>query len=129
MNAIDALDRFLAVTTGLKETRLRVLYAVLSDYAHPAIRGVRHVFNAVTEDDAGWTIAYTSDERAKPTEADLILKSLLTSMRFGHGAAILMRLGTLEESETEVRYFRPDESLEVDVKRHVIFGETSRDNA
>jgi hypothetical protein len=71
----------------------------------------------------------TSDERAKPTEADLILKSLLTSMRFGHGAAILMRLGTLEESETEVRYFKPDESLEVDVKRHVIFGETSRDNA
>ena len=108
---------------------MRVLYAVLSDYAHPAIRGVRHLFDPVTEDDSGWTIAYTADERAKPVEADLILKSLLTSMRFGHGAALLMRLGTIEEIGTDIKYLKPDESLEMDVKRHIIFGETSEDDA
>lgn len=129
MNAVDALDRFFAVTTGLTEAPLRVLYAVLSDYAHPAIRGVRHLFDTVTAGDAGWTIAYTWSERAKPAEADLILKSLLTSMRFGHGAALLMRLGIIEETEADIKYLKPDPSLEMDVKWHVIFGETSGDDA
>src|SRR5262245_42656646 len=44
MNAIDALDRFCGVAAGNEGASLRVLYASLSDYAHPTIRGVGHLF-------------------------------------------------------------------------------------
>ncbi len=127
MNAIDALDRFFAVTTGLPGGTLRVLYASLSDYAHPAIRGVRHLLDPTVETLEGWNITYSCDEHATAAEADFILKSLLTSIRFGHGAALLMRLGTLEEDGTEITYLKPHESDELEIKRHIIFGELPDD--
>jgi len=129
MNAVDALDRFFGVATGLPGTPLRVLYATLSDYAHPAMRGVRHLFDPTVETLEGWTIAYSCDERATAAEADLILRSLLTSMRFGHAASLLMRLGTVEETETDINYFKPSESDEMEIKRHIIFGETTQNDA
>jgi len=129
MNAVDALDRFFGVTTGLPGAPLRVLYAVLSDYAHPAIRGVRHLFDPTVETLEGWTIAYSCDERATAADADLILRSLLTSMRFGHGASLLMRLGTVEEDEADITYFKPDEADELEIKRNIIFGEAPQNDA
>jgi hypothetical protein len=127
MNAIDALDRFFRETTGQTVMPLRPLYAWLSDYAHPALRGVRHLVTATGGIHDGWTIAYSRDERLTAVDADLILSSLLVSMRFGHGASLLMRLGTIDEDGTTIRYLRPDPDDEMDVKRHVMFGDIPDD--
>ena len=48
-------------------------------------------------------------------------------MRFGHGASLLMRLGTIEENGAEVKYLKPEAVDEMDVKRHIIFGDTPDD--
>ena len=127
MNAIDALDRFFRTTTGQAVMPLRPLYAWLSDYAHPTLRGVRHLVDATFENPEGWAITYSQDERATTANADLILRSLLASMRFGHGASLLMRLGTIEENGAEVKYLKPEAVDEMDVKRHIIFGDTPDD--
>jgi hypothetical protein len=129
MNAIDALDGFFGVATGNQGATLRVLYAVLSDYAHPAIRGVRHLFEPTAETPDRWTVAYVCDERATEPEAELILKSLLTSMRLGHGASLLMRLGTIEETETGIRYVKPDSGDAMAVWQHIMLGAPSREDA
>lgn len=127
MNAIDALDRFFRQTTGHAVMPLRPLYAWLSDYAHPSLRGVRHLVTSSSEIHGGWTIAYSHDERVTATDADMILQSLLASMRFGHTASLLMRLGTIEEDGADMKYLKPDPVDEMDIKRHIIFGELPDD--
>lgn len=129
MNAIDALDGFFGVATGHQGATLRVLYAVLSDYAHPALRGVRHLFEPTSETPEGWIIRYACDERATAAEAELILKSLLTSMRLGHGASLLMRLGTIEETEAGMRYVKPDPRDGMGVWQHIILGALPQEDA
>jgi hypothetical protein len=129
MNAIDALDRFLNVVRTDDTRTVRVLYALLSDYAHPAIRGVRHLFEPIAETLDAWTIGYSCNERATSGEADLILSSLLMSMRLGHGVSLLMRLGTIEETELGFRYLKPDERDGMAVWQHVMLGATPREDA
>jgi hypothetical protein len=127
MKAIDALDRFFQETTGETAMPLRPLYAWLSDYAHPALRGVRHLVNATVGIPDGWTISYSRNERVSAADADVILRSLLVSMRFGYGASFLMRLGTIEEDGPNMKYLKPDPADEMDVKRHIMFGENPED--
>jgi hypothetical protein len=129
MNAIDALDRFFNVVRTDDTRTIRLLYAVLSDYAHPAIRGVRHLFEPIAETPDAWTIAYSFNERATSGEAELILSSLLMSMRLGHGVSLLMRLGTIEETETGLRYLKPDPRDAMAVWQHVMLGATPREDA
>jgi hypothetical protein len=121
MNAIDALDRF-GITAGRTGGSLRLLYASLSDYAHPTIRGVRHLFEPTSETSEGWTIQYTCDERVMASEAELILGTLLLSMRLGHGASLLMRLGTIEETNEGLRYIKPDADVGMGVWKHIMLG-------
>lgn len=129
MTAIDALDRFFRVATADEMRSMRVLYALLSDYAHPAIRGVRHLFEPTSETADAWTIAYSCDERATAREAELILGSLLVSMRLGHGASLLMRLGTIEETEMGFRYLKPDAQDAMTVWQHIMLGAMPQEDA
>jgi hypothetical protein len=122
MNAIDALDRFCEVATGQPGANLRILYAVLSDYAHPTIRGVRHLFEPTSETPNEWLIQYSRNEHAVAGEVELILRILLLSMRLGHGAALLMRLGTIEESDEGLRYIKPDSGVGMGVWQHIMRG-------
>jgi len=127
MNAIDALDRFCGVAAGNEGASLRVLYASLSDYAHPTIRGVRHLFEPTSETSEGWDIQYTCAERAVTAEAELILGTLLLSMRLGHGASLLMRLGTIEETNEGLRYIKPGADVGMGVWQHIMLGTMPED--
>jgi hypothetical protein len=129
MNAIDALDRFFRVATADEMRSMRVLYALLSDYAHPAIRGVRHLFEPTSETVDAWTIAYSCDECTTAREAELILGSLLVSMRLGHGASLLMRLGTIGETETGFRYLKPEAQDAMTVWQHIMLGAMPQEDA
>lgn len=127
MNAIDALDRFSEVATEQEGASLRILYAVLSDYAHPSIRGVRHLFEPTSETPNEWIIQYTRNERAVASEVELILRILLHSMRLGHGAALLMCLGTIEEIDEGLRYIKPDSRVGMAVWQHIMQGKMPDD--
>ncbi|HEY2972155.1 MAG TPA: hypothetical protein VGJ48_06555 [Pyrinomonadaceae bacterium] len=127
MNAIDALDRFCGIAAGSKGASLRVLYAPLSDYAHPTIRGVRHLFEPTSETSEGWAIQYTCDERAVAAEAELVLGTLLLSMRLGHSASLLMRLGTIEETNEGLRYIKPEADVGMGVWQHIMLGTIPED--
>ena len=120
MNAIDALDRYYSVCTGHRSNEARVVYAILSDYSHPSIFGVRNLFHAKEEDDAGWTIAYSSTETPSGDDCGMILRTLLLSMRLGHSAAIMLRLGTIEDTDDGVVYIKPSPANAVGVWEQII---------
>lgn len=106
MNAIDALDRYYGVCTGNKAHEARILYAILSDFAHPSIFGVRHIFHG-KENSEGWAISYRSKEKLSEKDCGMILQTLLISMRLGHSAALMLRLGSIEDSGDSFSYVKP----------------------
>src|SRR5258706_405300 len=124
MNAIDALDRFLATANGQKDKAARVLYAILCDFAHPTMRGVRHLFDPISERDDSWTIRYSRSETINPFDVQLIMGALLQNMRLGHAAALLMRLGVLEETTTSLKYIKPDLKIGSVVWEWIFLGAT-----
>jgi hypothetical protein len=108
MNAIDAMDRYFNVCNAKNSREARILYAILSDYAHPSMFGARHLFQARDEGHrTGWTIAYGTGETVDEHYSAMIIRSLLTSMRLGHSAALMLRLGTIEERDEGVFNIRP----------------------
>jgi hypothetical protein len=108
MNAIDAMDRYLSVCTAQNSREARILYGILSDYAHPTMFGARHLFRARDEDHrAGWTISYGAAETPDADGCAMIICSLLASMRVGHSAALMLRLGTIEDRDDGVFYIKP----------------------
>lgn len=107
MNAIDALDRYHGVCTGNKSNDASIVYAILSDYSHPSILGVRHLFKAKGKDNNGWIISYTSTETASVDDCGMILRALLLSMRLGHSAALMLRLGTIKDTDNGIMYINP----------------------
>ncbi len=106
MNAVDALDRYYGVCTGNKAHEARIVYAILSDYAHPSIFGLRHLFQGA-EDNDGWTISYSSTEKLSEKDCGMILQTLLLSMRLGHSAGLILRLGSIEDGEGGPTYVKP----------------------
>lgn len=107
MNAIDALDRYYGSCFGHRFREARVLYGVLSDYAHPTIFGIRHLLHAKEESSAGWMISYSSSEQPSEDDCGMILRTLLISMRLGHSAALMLRLGTIEDKDSGVTFIKP----------------------
>ena len=70
-----------------------------------------------------------TEERATAAEAELILKALSTSMRLGHGASLLMRLGTIEETETGMSYVKADARAAMGVWQHIMLGALPQEDA
>ncbi len=106
MNAIDAVDRYYGVCTGNEAHEARIVYAILSDFAHPSIFGVRHIFDA-REGEDGWTISYGASEKLSEKDYGMVLQSLLLSMRLGHSAALMLRLGSIENNGDSFTYVKP----------------------
>ena len=50
-------------------------------------------------------------------------------MRLGHAASLLMRLGTIEETETGIRYVKPDTGKFRGVWQHIMLGAPPREDA
>jgi hypothetical protein len=123
MNAIDALDRFLSTVTGETGSSSRVLYALLCDYAHPTIGGVRHLFEPISESTESWIIQYSRHEKLNATDVQAILGALFRNMRLGHAAALLMCLGVLEETTTGLQYQKPSVRDGRGVWEHILLGD------
>ena len=124
MNAIDALNRYASTCLGEKTNELRLLYAILLDYSHPTISGIRHLFEAKEIKKDGWEITYCDDlqKNVSEDEVDHIIKILLISMKLGHSAAIMVRLGQIEETSTCVVYRKPSSSDGDFVWQHILQG-------
>lgn len=128
MNAIDALDRYYGVCTGNKAHEARVLYAILSDYAHPSIFGLRHLFHGKENSD-GWMISYTYEEKLSSKHYKMILQTLLLSMRLGHSAALMLRLGSVEDRGKDgLSYIKPSEKSCFEVWERILNGRPHRPN-
>ena len=122
MHAIDALDRFFSSVTSEKGRSSRILYAILCEYAHPTIGGVRHLFETISESNESWRIQYSRLETLDAEDAQTILEMLLRNMRLGHAAALLILLGTLEETATGLKYEKPSPEDALGVWEHVMLG-------
>lgn len=122
MKAIDALDVLFCTASGDEAKSSRLLYAMLCDYAHPTIGGVRHLFEPTSESDASWTIQYSRHEYLNETDVQVILGALLRNMRLGHSAALLMRLGVIEETSTGLQYRKPSAEDAFGVWEHIMLG-------
>jgi hypothetical protein len=122
MNAIDALDRFISTATGGEDRSSRILYSTLCDYAHPTIGGVRHLFEPSSESDRSWIIQYSRHEKFDSRDAQAILGALFRNMRVGHAAALLMRLGIIEETTSGLQYRKPTISDSLGVWEHIMLG-------
>lgn len=107
MNAIDALDDYAHVCAGIKEKEGRLIYAILSDFAHPSIQGIRHMFRSVDEGENGWIISYKKREAFKKTNIQFLLRTLLSNMRIGYSAAAMIRLGIIEDRDDGVFFIKP----------------------
>lgn len=125
MNAIDALDRYYGVCTGNKAHEARVVYAILSDYAHPSIFGLRHIFHGV-EDSEGWKISYSSVEKLSEKDCGMILQTLLLSMRLGHSAALMLRLGSIEDRDDGPTYVKPSVESCTGIWQNILNGRPSQ---
>lgn len=122
MYAIDALDVLLSKASGDETKSSRLLYAMLCDYAHPTIGGVRHLFEPTSESDESWIIQYSRHEYLNETDVQVFLGALLRNMRLGHSAALLMRLGVIEETSTGLQYRKPSDKDAFVVWEHIMLG-------
>lgn len=122
MKAIDALDRFLSTVVDKKGRSSRVLYAILCDYAHPTIGGIRHLFDSTSESSESWTIQYSRNEKLDSIDVQAILGALLRNMRLGHAAALLMRLGVIDETRNGLRYEKPNWEDASVIWEHIMLG-------
>jgi len=125
MNAIDALDRYYGVCTGNKDHEARIVYAILSDYAHPSIFGLQHLFHGV-EDSEGWTISYGSAENVSEKDCGMILQTLLLSMRLGHSAALMLCLGSIEDRDGGPTYVKPSLESGAGIWQNILNGRPSK---
>src|SRR6266496_3981759 len=124
MEAVDAMGRyFRTCRSDTPKESPRVLYAILSDYAHPSMLGVRHFFEARdAEENDGWTISYGVTKAPEADDAAFVVRALLLSMRLGHSAAMMLRLGTIEDRDDGVFYLKPSVSDGAGVWEHIING-------
>jgi len=124
MEAIDAMGQYFATCNAeTPKESPRILYAVLSDYAHPSMLGARCLFQArEAKEGNGWTIFYGMPEPSDADDSAFVLRALLLSMRLGHSAAMMLRLGTIEDRDDGVFYLKPPLSVGAGVWEHIING-------
>ena len=109
MNALDALQWFFDIAAQPGYLNFRKLYAMLCDFGHPSIFGLRGFVRVVDNNREGRTLQYTRDEELEAADTVNLLTALLWSMRGGHTNAVLMRCGeVIEEEDGGFIYQKPD---------------------
>ena len=81
------------------------------------------MFEPISENNESWIIQYSRHEKLHATDVQAILGALLRNMRLGHAAALLMRLGVLEETTTGLQYKKPSVEDGAGVWEHIMLGD------
>lgn len=89
-SAINALDDFTYgdAATGM----INILYAMLTESAHPNPRGTRPFVHSQEVTPEGWAIAYSGSESVSPEVVLGIVDGLRLSMRGGYAATEMLRV-------------------------------------
>jgi hypothetical protein len=109
MIALDALQWFFDIAAEPGYLNIRKLYAMLCDFGHPSILGLRGFVQVVDQTASGRTLQYRREETLETADAVNLLTALIWSMRGGHTNAVLMRCGeVIEQDDGGFIYQRPD---------------------
>jgi hypothetical protein len=91
---IKAMDVFEA--SGQEAgTRFQLMYGLLSEFAHPVMRGNKAFFEVVSETPDGWFIRYRAEDPLDKEGAMMALEIVRDNMRIGYAAATLLDLATV----------------------------------
>jgi hypothetical protein len=102
--AIEAMDKFAG---GTATNRRRLAYSLLCEYSHPNQRGTKSFQEVVSENENGWIIKYSEEERVSESTIVMALEWLLDNMRIGYGTAELLRLSRFEQTDNGIILIKP----------------------
>lgn len=88
---IKALDRF-AVPGKTPGKRFQLTYGLLSESAHPAMRGSKPFTEVLGHPRFAWLLRYHSEDPPNGKAVRTVFEILRDSMRMGYGAAGLLRI-------------------------------------
>jgi hypothetical protein len=110
MNGIKELQEFMDMVTEKGFLNLRALYAMLCDFGHPSILGMRGFARASRQNREGRFLQYFRNEELTLEDAENLLMALIWSMRGGHTNATLMYCGQIIVEKGGFRYERVGQS-------------------
>jgi len=88
---IKALDRF-ASPGKVPGKRFQAVYGLLSESAHPAMRGSKTFTEIVDHRQFAWVLRYHAEDAPDAKAVRMVFQILRDSMRIGYGAAGLLRV-------------------------------------
>ncbi len=88
---IKAMDRFAAPGKSPGK-RFQATYGLLSESAHPAMRGSKPFSEVLAHRQFAWLIRYHAEETPNPKAVRMVFEILRDSMRIGCGASALLRI-------------------------------------
>lgn len=105
--AIGSLDAYIRPDGPPGE--LEVLYAILCEFSHPNQRGTMDFFVNKPIEGRGWIIQYMLDATRKGPAVEMVVATLLMSMRVGYSASELLRAWDFEDGRPGIRWIWPTE--------------------
>jgi hypothetical protein len=103
---VGGLDRFLEPDKPAGN-RHRLRYALLCEYGHPNLRGLKGFSHVVRETEGGWFVQYTAEEDRGAHGVQMIAEYLLEDMRLGYAASELLRRTTFVNEGDHLRCCPP----------------------
>jgi len=111
MTAVEAMDRFAEGTPTPVRYYFRGAYAILCEYAHPNLGGVRSFFEIVEETSEGWALKYGYDESVAEADVKSALIAIIQNMRVGYANVLLLISGRFEDRPSGIVYRRTPPEL------------------
>lgn len=106
---IKSMDAFRSAGDAPSTLR-QMTYGLLSEFAHPAMRGTATFAEVVSEEIDGWYIQYHEKERLDEASARMALEILLENMRIGHATSALLNLAEVIDVGGAYRLQAPSQS-------------------
>jgi len=92
---IKAMDRF-AMPDDLTYTHYQLIYGLLCEFAHPAMRATKQYAKARRSGIEGWRIRYYRTETLNRASLHMACDILLNNMRVGYACCKLLRCSNIE---------------------------------
>lgn len=107
-SALNSLDQFIWQDEANGGTAR--IYGLLCELAHPNHRGIRGFVASSDVAPGGWEIRYASKEEFSDASVQMVLETLLLSMRSGYAASEMLRIYDFEENSGQLQYVPPPEA-------------------
>lgn len=104
---VGGLDRFLEPDRPAGN-RHRLRYALLCEFGHPNLRGLKGFSHVVRETEGGWFVQYAAEEDLGAHDVQMIVEYLLEDMRLGYAASEFLRRTTFMDDGDRLRCCPPD---------------------